>query len=110
MARSADGLVYVRLSLVNAKAGQEDAVEKIEDELMAFFAQQPGYIHGYHIVGGDSDGRVGRLTLWESDAAADQAAQTAYVLARRSEVLMIIEGDGHVEDSWIAREVLPPQS
>ena len=110
MAESADTLVYVRMSLVKAKAGQQAAVTKIEDDLMAFFTKQPGYIHGYQIIGGDSDGRVGRLTLWESDQHADQAAQTAHVLAQRSEMLLLIEGDTHVEDSWIAREVFAQPS
>jgi hypothetical protein len=100
--------VYVRLSLAQPRAGHEAAVAKIEDDLMAFFAKQPGYLRGYQIVGGDSEERVGRLTLWESDQHADQAAQTAHVLAQRSELLLLIEGDVHVEDSWIAREVAPP--
>jgi hypothetical protein len=110
MTNGTDRLVYVRLSLVKAKAGSEAAVTAIEDDLMAFFTKQPGYIHGYQIIGGDSDGRVGRLTLWESDHAADQAAQTAHVLAQRSELLMLIEGDVHVEDSWVAREVVASPS
>jgi hypothetical protein len=70
---NADTRVYVRLSLSQAKPGNEAAVAKIEDDLAAFLAQQPGYLHGYQIVGGDSEGRVGRLTLWESsDQHADQ--------------------------------------
>jgi hypothetical protein len=102
----ADGkLVYVRMSLVKAKPGNEAAVAMIEDDLMAFFAKQPGYIHGYQIFAGDSEGRVGRLTLWESDHAADHAAQTPHVLAQRSELLLLIEGNMHVEDSWEAREI-----
>lgn len=106
---SDEQLVYVRLSLSKAKAGREDQVAKIEDDLMAFFAQQPGYVHGYQIIGGDSEGRLGRLTLWESDSHADMAAQTAHVLAQRSEMLRLIEGDVHIEDSWSAREVSVPK-
>jgi hypothetical protein len=107
MANAADSRVYVRLSLSQAKAGSEAGVAKIESDLMAFFAKQPGYLRGYQIVGGDSEGRVGRLTVWESDQHADQAAQTEHVLAQRSELLMLIDGDAHVEGSWIAREVAP---
>jgi hypothetical protein len=107
MTNGADNLVYVRLSLAEPKEGKEAQVARIEDDLMAYFAKQPGYVNGYQIIGGDSDGRIGRLTLWESDQAADHAAQTAHVLAQRSELLMLIEGDIHVEDSWIARVVEP---
>jgi hypothetical protein len=105
MAESAGKLVYVRMSLVQAKPGNEAAVSKIEDDLMGYFAKQPGYIHGYQITGGDSEGRVGRLTLWQSDHDADKAAQTPHVLAQRSELLLLIEGNMHVEDSWEAREI-----
>lgn len=110
MANGAEQLLYVRLSLVQAKPGNEAAVAKIEDDLMAFFTKQPGYVRGYQIVGGDSEGRVGRLTLWESDSAADLAAQTPHVLAQRSELILLIEGDVHVEDSWAAREVVAAKS
>lgn len=110
MANGAEQLLYVRLSLAQAKPGNEAAVAKIEDDLMAFFAKQPGYVRGYQITGGDSAGRVGRLTLWESDHHADQAAQTPHVLAQRSELLLLIEDDVHVEDSWAAREVVAPKS
>ena len=103
----ADTRIYVRLSLAQPKEGREAEVTKIEDDLMAYFAKQPGYLHGYQIVGGDSEGRVGRLTLWASEDDADHAAQTDHVLAQRSELLMLIEEETHVEDSWIARVVAP---
>jgi hypothetical protein len=105
MANAAGSPLYVRLSLARPKAGNESGVARIEEDLMAFFAKQPGYLHGYQIVGGDSEGRVGRLTLWESGQHADQAAQTEHVLAQRSELLMLIEDETHVEDSWVAHEV-----
>jgi hypothetical protein len=42
-----------------------------------------------------------------SEHDADHAAQTDHVLAQRSQLLMLIEDDTHVEDSWIARVVEP---
>lgn len=110
MVSAADDRLYVRLSLSKAKPGNEQEAAKIEDDLMSFFAQQPGYVRGYRILGGDSEGRGGRLTLWESNQAADQAAQTDHVLAQRSELLLLIDDETHVEDSWIAREVVAARS
>jgi hypothetical protein len=103
-----DKVVYVRLSLAKPRPGSEDKVAKIDDELMRFFASQPGYLHGYRITGGDSvGGRIGRLTLWRSDQDADRAAQTAHVLAVRSELLLLIEDQQHIEDSWVAQTFEP---
>jgi hypothetical protein len=101
-------VVYVRLSLVRPRAGNEERVGKMEDDLMRFLAAQPGFLHGYRITGGDSElGSLGRVTLWRSDHDADHAAQTDHVLAIRSELLMLIEEDEHIEDSWIARAYEP---
>ena len=104
----ADNVVYVRLSLARPRPGHEEQAAKIDDELMRFFASQPGYLHGYRITGGDSiAGRIGRLTLWRSDDDADRAAQTAHVLAVRSELLLLIEEQQHIEDSWVAQAYEP---
>jgi hypothetical protein len=97
--------IYVRISLAQPHMGNEAALAKIDDDLMEFFAQQPGYIHGYRIVGGDVEGRVGRLTIWNSEEDASNAAQTDHVLALRSQLLLLIDEDSHVEDSWTARDV-----
>ena len=105
----ADGnVVYVRLSLVMPRAGNEQRVAKMEEELIRHLSGLPGYLHGYQITGGDSiAGRIGRLTLWRSDHDADHAAQTDHVLAIRSELLLLIEEEEHIEDSWVAQAYEP---
>ena len=103
-----DNVVYVRLSLAKPRPGHETQVAKMDQDLMRFFATQPGYLHGYQITAGDSmAGRLGRLTLWRSEQDADRAAQTAHVLAVRSELLMLVEDGEHVEDSWVAQAYEP---
>jgi quinol monooxygenase YgiN len=103
-----DNVVYVRLSLARPRPGHEEQVAKMDDELMRSFAAQPGYLHGYRITGGDSvGGRIGRLTLWRSDQDADRAAQTTHILAVRSELLLLIEDQQHIEDSWVAQTFEP---
>ena len=107
MAEAAGAVVYVRLSLVQPKAGNEARVAQIEGDLMGFFAAQSGYLGGYRITGGDAEGRIGRLTFWQSDDAADRVAQTDRVLALRSELMLLIEEETHVEVSWVAAAVQP---
>ena len=104
----ADNVVYVRLSLVKPRAGNEQRVAKMEADLIRYLAGRPGYLHGYQITGGDSiEGRIGRLTLWRSDQDADHAAQTDHVLAIRSELMMLVEDGERVEDSWVAQAYEP---
>ena len=103
-----DSVVYVRLSLVKPRAGNEQRVAKMEEGLIRHLAGLPGYLHGYQITGGDSiEGRIGRLTLWRSDQDADHAAQTDHVLAIRSELMMLVEDGERVEDSWVAQAYEP---
>ncbi len=102
----ADATFYVRLSLMNPKAGKDDLVSGIMDHLLEFFATQPGYVRGYALLSGDPQGRCGRLTVWNSEQEADHAANTQHVLSVRSELLLLIEEDSHVERSYTAFDPL----
>ena len=98
----ADATFYVGLSLMKPKPGEEKLVAGLMDNLLEFFAGQPGYEHGYALLEGDTQGRVGRITLWESKEQADHAANTRHVLTVRAEIMQRIEEDSHVERSYTA--------
>jgi len=98
----ADATFYVRLSLVIAKEGQEEAVSEMMDALLEFLATQPGHVRGYKLVRRHPDPRIGRITVWQSEHDADRAAQTQHVLSVRSELMQLIEEDSHVERSYTA--------
>lgn len=93
---------YVRLSLMNPRPGKADLVSALMDNLLEYFATQTGYAHGYSLVSGDPQDRVGRVTLWDSEEAADAAANTQHVLSIRSELLSLIDANSHVERSYTA--------
>lgn len=95
-----DTTFYVRLSLSLAKPGMEETVLRLHRNLVESLRGQPGFVRGYVIVDGDPDGRVGHLNVYESEAAADHAAQSQHVLSVRSELLQSIEEDSHVERTW----------
>jgi hypothetical protein len=84
-------VAYVRISLITPKAGHWNDVVAMEDELLAFFASQPGFITGYRLTSPD---RVGRVTAWESETLADQAANAQHTLALRSRLLPLVETGG----------------
>ena len=98
-------MAYVRLTLMQPKAGHEAEVARILDDLVAFYKKQRGYIRGYKLRSLDS-GELGRFTVWESGEAADHAASAQHVLALRSELLLLVEEESHVERAFEAAE--PP--
>lgn len=96
-----DATFYVRLSLMIPKPGHEGRVSEIMEDLLAFLRTQPGHVRGYKLVRTYPYAGIGRLTVWQSEQDADNAAQTAHVLAVRSELLQITEED-HVERAYTA--------
>ena len=80
----ASATFYVRLSLMNPKSGEEKLVAGLMDDLLEFYAAQPGYERGYALLEGDPQGRVGRITLWESEERPEHAANTQHVLTVRA--------------------------
>jgi heme-degrading monooxygenase HmoA len=107
MAEASNAQVYVRLSLVVPKPGQEARVAEILDDLLSFYSAQPGYLEGYSLAPQGSGGELGRLTLWRAEADAEATAGHQHVMAQRAELLRHIEGDSHVERSFLGtrREV-----
>ncbi len=102
----ADATFYIRLSLMNPKPGEEKLVAGLMDNLLDYFTKQPGYVRGYALLDGDPQGRVGRITLWESEEQADHAANTQHVLTVRSEIMLRIEENSHIERSYTALDPL----
>ncbi len=98
----ADATFYVRLSLVIARPGEEERVSRIVDDLLEYFVTQPGFVRGYKLVREHPDPRMGRLTVWRSEQDADHAAQTQHVLSVRSELMLLVEEDFHIERSYTA--------
>ncbi len=93
---------YVRLSLMNPKAGEVEKVSSIMDDLLAHFSDRPGFVRGYKLLSGDPEDRCGRLTVWKSEREADHAATSQHVLSTRSELMLVVEEDSHVERSFTA--------
>ena len=102
MAETAGENVYVRLSLVRPKTGQESRVSDILNDLVGFYANQPGYLQGYTLVTTAPGSEVGRLTLWRSEHDAEATASAQHVMSQRSELLRLVEGGSHIERSFTA--------
>jgi quinol monooxygenase YgiN len=80
-------VAYVRVSISQPREGAREDVLKLEDDLIAFFKQQPGFQEAYRLT---SPARVGRVTIWESEEVADQAATSEHTMALRSQLIPLL--------------------
>ncbi len=90
---------YVRVSLMQPLPGREQEVEELNRELISFYREQPGCVSCQFIRAVDDSSEVGRLTQWESEAAADAAATTDRSMQLRSRLHLAVH-EGHVDRSF----------
>jgi heme-degrading monooxygenase HmoA len=89
---------------------QVERIEEIRDQyekLLHYLADKPGFLTGW-VINGRSDGDIGRLSVWESEAAANRAATDSYVLALHAKVRSAATGS--LWDRSFATEGLAPYS
>jgi hypothetical protein len=84
------------------KAGYESQVAAILDDLLGFYATQPGYIEGYSLLPQLPGGEMGRLTVWNAENDAEATAHHPHVMAQRSELLRIVADNSRIERSFEA--------
>jgi hypothetical protein len=99
--------MYVRLSLMTPRHGQDRTVAEMMDALVDYYARQPGFIAGYKVLsaedgGGDAGRVLGRITVWRSMEEADAVAQSNHVMSLRSDLMPSIEEGSHEERGFHA--------
>lgn len=92
---------YLRLSLMKPLPGQEAEVKEINQQLVHLYRSLEGCLAAFAVAAVDGSGDLGRLTVWESEHAADHAATHHHSLALRSQLHLLIQ-PGHQERSFIA--------
>lgn len=92
---------YVRISLMKPLAGQSEDVAQLNRELVAFYRTQKGCLACYYLTAVDESGETGRVTIWEQEADADQAASQDHSMALRSKLHLLVQ-PGHSERSFLA--------
>ncbi len=76
--------MFVRLSLSKPRPEVREEALTIEDHLLSHFMELAGFITGYKLEGAEY---VGRVTVWEHQAAADEAASDSHTMASRSRLI-----------------------
>jgi quinol monooxygenase YgiN len=94
---------YIRISIARARPGQEARLQELQGQIVALSAGQPGCERAYLLYPHDESGDVARISIWDSEAAAEQAASTDAMLSLRSELNLAAAEGAHSERAFSDR-------
>ena len=84
---------YMRLTLATPPPGRAAEVRQRYEEIVAHVATLPGFESGWVVAPPFPAGEIGRLTIWTSEAAANQAANDPHAMALHAQVQFAVFGD-----------------
>lgn len=90
---------YIRLSIMRARPGEAERMEEFMRKLAALALEQEGCIESYTMKPHDDSGEIARLAIYRDESAAEQSANSAAVMALRSEIHLLTE-PGHIERAF----------
>ena len=95
-------MAFIRLSLMTPRSGQEEALTNLLDQLVLYFQDKPGFITAYRISADQhsKDKRVGRISIWESEKAANRMSSDQHDLALQAEIKLLAVNSAHEEQSF----------
>jgi quinol monooxygenase YgiN len=94
---------YVRISIARPRPGQKPRLEELQAQIAAFNAKQPGCQQAWVLHPHDNSGDIARVSIWDSEAAAEHAAQTDEMMSLRSEVNLAAQEGSHTERAFSDR-------
>jgi len=94
-------LAYVRITLMSPLEGHEAEVDEMNRELAEFYRDQASCLQSAALRTTDASSGVGRVSFWESEAAADAAASKDHSMFLRSRLQQLVRPE-HEELSFLA--------
>jgi hypothetical protein len=82
-------------------SGREEEAGQVNQELVAFYGAQAGCVACHFVKATDSSGEQGRISIWASERAANQAATREVSLQLRSRLHLLVRR-GHQDRSYLA--------
>ncbi len=92
-------MTYIRVSTMNPLAGREDEASQVNQELVHFYRTQEGCVSSHFVRAADSSGEQGRISIWSSERAANDAATQERSLQLRSRLHLVVRR-GHQDRSF----------
>jgi quinol monooxygenase YgiN len=93
-------MTYVRISVFIPKPHEREQAEQLLHELAEFHGTQPGHWATFRIESRDDSARIGRITIWNDEGAANAAARSSHDQSLRSRLNWLVLEDTHVEQSF----------
>ena len=84
---------FVRLTVAHARPERREEVKKHYRELVDYVRKLPGCVGAYVLTAEDGTGDVGRMTLWENEAAANHAANDPHAMSLHAELMFDVSGE-----------------
>ena len=94
-------MTYIRVSIMTPLAGREDEASKVNQELVDFYGAQEGCASSHFVKAADNSGEQGRISIWSSERAANEAATREHSLQLRSRLHLLVRR-GHQDRSFTA--------
>ena len=94
-------MAYVRISLMRPLTGRGADLDQLNLELVEYYRRQPGCLQSTVIHAADGSGETGRVSFWESEAAADAAASSDRSMSLRSRLHLLLRR-GHQDLSFVS--------
>ena len=94
-------MTYIRVSTMTPLTGREDEAGQVNQELVAFYGAQEGCVSCHFVKATDGSGEHGRISIWDSERAANEAATQEVSLQLRSRLHLLVRR-GHLDRSFIA--------
>ena len=92
-------MTYIRVSTMIPLAGREEEASQVNQELVDFYGAQEGCVSSHFVKAVDSSGEQGRVSLWSSERAANDAATQERSLQLRSRLHLAVRR-GHQDRSF----------
>jgi heme-degrading monooxygenase HmoA len=83
---------FIRLTMATPRPERRAEVRRHYEELVAHVAGLPGYLGGWVLESSDDSPEVGRLTMWETEADANHAANDPRALSMHAELHFDVMG------------------
>lgn len=80
--------------IVRPQAGLEAETMLILEELGGTFAREPGYVEGYTLDGLAEGGLLSRISVWDSNTAADRSLKLDQTVALRERLEALAKSAG----------------
>ena len=96
-------MVFIRMSLMTPRPGQEEKLADLLDQLVHYFHGKPGFVAAYRLSPDRHlrEERAGRISIWESEEDANRMSSDDHDLALQAEIKLLAVETTHEEHSFV---------